>query len=343
MLILGIETATEQVSCAIGGHEGVLGLFEVARGRRHAELLTPAIEFVCRQADITLDEIGAIAVDTGPGLFTGMRVGIATAKAMAQALRVPVIPMTSLDLLALPLRYADRLIAAVIDARRGEVYHASYRQVPGGVQRLEGPAVGPVDDLVADLLATGEDACSSATARCGTGSGHLREAFAGSSSRSSGWPIRRAAPLVQLAHAKALREEWATGRGAAAVPAPARCGDQLGHPGVGAEESPAREDRPVRRARRAVTVRSCPCGAATSAASSRSKSVYPRPWAASVFASEIEQVPRARRYYVAQSAAAWSATAGCWWRRTRRTSRTWPSIPASAGRASPAGSAGPRP
>ena len=59
VLILGIETATEQVSVAIGGHEGVLGMFEVCRGRRHAETLTPAIEFVCRQADVELAEIGA--------------------------------------------------------------------------------------------------------------------------------------------------------------------------------------------------------------------------------------------------------------------------------------------
>ena len=77
MLILGIETATEQVSVAIGGHEGVLGMFEVCRGRRHAETLTPAIEFVCRQAEIELAEISVIAVDVGQGLFTGMRVGLA--------------------------------------------------------------------------------------------------------------------------------------------------------------------------------------------------------------------------------------------------------------------------
>ena len=71
MLILGIETATEQVSVAIGGHEGVISTFEVARGRRHAEILVPAIEFMCRQADIELCELGCIAVDVGPGLFTG--------------------------------------------------------------------------------------------------------------------------------------------------------------------------------------------------------------------------------------------------------------------------------
>ncbi|HET9601761.1 MAG TPA: tRNA (adenosine(37)-N6)-threonylcarbamoyltransferase complex dimerization subunit type 1 TsaB [Acidimicrobiales bacterium] len=207
MLILGIETATPQVSCALGGHEGVLGLFELARGRRHAELLTPAIEFVCRQADVTLGEIGSIAVDVGPGLFTGMRVGIATAKAMAQALRVPVIPVTSLDLLALPLRYADRLIGAVIDARRGEVYHAFYRQVPGGVQRLDAPALGSVDDLVADLVAMGEEALL-----VGDGALRHREQISAATRRvdfAEQWlAYPSAAPLVQLAHARALREDW---------------------------------------------------------------------------------------------------------------------------------------
>ncbi len=84
MLTLGIETATPQVSVAIGGHEGVIGLIEIARGRRHAETLVPAIEFLGRQTDIALDEISVIAVDVGPGLFTGMRVGLATAKALAR-------------------------------------------------------------------------------------------------------------------------------------------------------------------------------------------------------------------------------------------------------------------
>ena len=54
MLILGIETATEQVSVAIGGHEGVLAMFEVCRGRRHVETLIPSIEFVCAQADVDM-------------------------------------------------------------------------------------------------------------------------------------------------------------------------------------------------------------------------------------------------------------------------------------------------
>src|SRR5688572_1872669 len=153
MLILGIETATEQVGVAIGGHEGVLGLHELSRGRRHAETLVPAIEFLCRQADVELAEFGCIAVDVGPGLFTGMRVGMATGKALAQALRVPMIGISSLDLLAFPLRHTDRVIAAVIDAKRGELFYAFYRQVPGGVQRVTDLSVGRPEELIADLLA----------------------------------------------------------------------------------------------------------------------------------------------------------------------------------------------
>lgn len=204
MLILGIETATEQVGVAIGGHEGVIATFEVARGRRHAEILTPAIEFVCRQADIDIDEIGCIAVDVGPGLFTGMRVGLATAKALALALRVPVIGISSLDLLAFPCRHTDRVVVPVIDARKAEVFWAMYRQVPGGVQQVSAPTVGPVADLVADLLARSQDVLC-----VGDGAQRYRDEIMEGYRCEISAPVHpSAAALVQLAHAKALREEW---------------------------------------------------------------------------------------------------------------------------------------
>ena len=204
MLILGIETATEQVGVAIGGHEGVIATFEVARGRRHAEILTPAIEFVCRQADIGLDEIGCVAVDVGPGLFTGMRVGISAAKALALALRVPMIGISSLDLLAFPCRHTDRVVVPVIDARKSEVFWAMYRQVPGGVQQVSAPTVGPVDDLVADLLARSQE-----TLCIGDGADRYRnEIVEGFRCEISGPVHPSPGALVQLAHARALREEW---------------------------------------------------------------------------------------------------------------------------------------
>ncbi len=204
MLILGIETATQQVGVALGGHEGVIALFEVARGRRHAEILAPAIDFVCAQADIGLDELGLVAVDVGPGLFTGMRVGLATAKALALALRLPMIGIPSLDLLAFPHRRSDRMVVPVVDARKGEVFYAMYRPVPGGLQQVSEPRAGPVDELVADLLARSQD-----TLCVGDGAQRYRaEILDGFHCEIAEEAHPSAGPLVQLAHARALREDW---------------------------------------------------------------------------------------------------------------------------------------
>jgi tRNA threonylcarbamoyladenosine biosynthesis protein TsaB len=204
VLILGIETATEQVGIAIGGHEGVIAQFEVARGRRHAEILVPAIEFLCRQADIEIDEIGCIAVDVGPGLFTGMRVGLASAKALALALRIPMIGISSLDLLAFPCRHTDSVVVPVIDARKAEVYWAMYLPVPGGVQRVGAPAIGPIDELIADLLARSQDVLC-----VGDGAARYRDEILEGYRCEISAPVHPSAgALVQLAHAQALREEW---------------------------------------------------------------------------------------------------------------------------------------
>lgn len=207
VIILGIETATAQVGCALGGVEGVFASFHAARGRRHAETLVPAIQFVCDTAQVDLDEIGVVAVDIGPGLFTGLRVGIATAKAMASALRVPVIGLSSLDLLAHQVRHSPRLIVPVIDGKRGEVFSATYRHVQGGIQRLSEPRVGTAADLANELRAHREEALL-------VGDGALR--YADVLAEDSGqielgqlgtqWPS--AADLVELAQPRALREEF---------------------------------------------------------------------------------------------------------------------------------------
>lgn len=206
MLILGIETATIQVGCAIGGHEGVLATFHAARRRRHVEALVPAIEFVCEQAGVSLNELAAVAVDVGPGLFSGLRVGVTTAKTLAHALRLPVIGVPSLDLLAFPVRHSNRLIVPVIDARRGELYYGFYRHVPGGVQCLSGYHVGKPEELVSELMARGEDVLM-------VGDGVVRYAdeladvvrceLAGSPHL---YPS--ASALVALAHPRALREDF---------------------------------------------------------------------------------------------------------------------------------------
>jgi tRNA threonylcarbamoyladenosine biosynthesis protein TsaB len=206
VLILGIDTATPQVSVAVGGHEGVLASTQSARSRQHAELLTPAIEFTCRQARVELSEISVVAVDLGPGLFTGLRVGIAAAKAMAHALRAPMIGVASLDLVAFPVRFTPRLIVAAVDARRGELFHAFYRQVPGGVQRLTDYQVGTADELASEIVARGEECLL-----VGDGALRYREVFEGLARveiADEGLAYPSATSLVQLAHARALREEF---------------------------------------------------------------------------------------------------------------------------------------
>ena len=206
MLILGIETAGSQVGCAIGGHEGVLASAHAGKGRRHAENLAPQIDFVRRQAGIELGDLGAVAVDVGPGLFTGLRVGIATAVAISHALGVPMIPITSPDLMAFPARWSSRLIVTALDARRGELFTALFRKVPGGIQRVREVNVCTPDDLAAELEVADEPALL-------VGDGALRYADTFHDIRriemaEQGLAQPSARSLVQLAHARAMREEF---------------------------------------------------------------------------------------------------------------------------------------
>ena len=206
MLILGIESAGSQVGCAIGGHEGVLASAHAGKGRRHAENLAPQIDFVRGQAGIELSALGAVAVVVGPGLFTGLRVGIATAVVMSHALGVPMIPVTSHDLMAFPARWSSRLIVTALDARRGELFTALFRKVPGGIQRVREVNVCTPDDLAAELEVADEPALL-------VGDGALRYADTFHDIRriemaEQGLAQPSARSLVQLAHARAMREEF---------------------------------------------------------------------------------------------------------------------------------------
>lgn len=211
MLLLGIETATRRVGVVLSSEDGMLGRVELGGHAdvgppRHAERLVPAIKYCCEQTGASLDHVSAIAVGVGPGMFTGLRVGVTTAKVLAQALRVPMIPIPSLDLLAYPLRHAHGLVVPAIDARRNELYYALYRTVPGGVQRASDYEVGAPDDLVAELEARGEESLL-----CGDGALRFASAFADVKHAELAGP-GHAAPslsaLAELAIARYQREEF---------------------------------------------------------------------------------------------------------------------------------------
>lgn len=206
MLVLGIETATAQVGVALGNTDGALASFHVTLERRHAESLVPAIAFLTRQAGVDLHDVRVVAVDIGPGLFTGLRVGLSTAKTIAYALAVPMVGVSSLDLVAHEARLTDRLLVATVDARRGEIFHASYVRVPGGVQRISEPAVSTPADLAGEMQAVDRDVLL-----VGDGARRYASEFADLKGvevvpDDSMNPNARA--LVDLAQPRAMREEF---------------------------------------------------------------------------------------------------------------------------------------
>jgi tRNA threonylcarbamoyladenosine biosynthesis protein TsaB len=166
VILLALETATDLVGAALLRSDGGVAERSHVGGRAHAELLAPAIEEVCGLAGCRLEEVDALAVDLGPGLFTGLRVGVATAKALGQALGVGVLGVSSLDVLAAgaveaaPDRRSARVVA-VVDARRGEVFAAAYDFGSDGdgpdpaAVRTDRAVALPPDELVAwcDALA----------------------------------------------------------------------------------------------------------------------------------------------------------------------------------------------
>jgi tRNA threonylcarbamoyladenosine biosynthesis protein TsaB len=156
VIVLGIETSTPQTSVALGTEQGVMASTQLASKARQDQVV-PILEHLLDWTGLELSQVGGVAVGVGPGLFTGLRVGVATGKTLAQVLSVPIVGIPSLDVLAYGIRYTRRLIGAVIDARRGEVFHALYRGVPGGVMRVGEYGVAPPSHLAAELEAAREE------------------------------------------------------------------------------------------------------------------------------------------------------------------------------------------
>ncbi|WP_445144434.1 tRNA (adenosine(37)-N6)-threonylcarbamoyltransferase complex dimerization subunit type 1 TsaB [Dyella sp. Tek66A03] len=131
MNLLAIETATEACSVALIHGDEVIARSEIAP-RRHAELVLPMADALLAEAGLGRHALNVIAVGRGPGAFTGVRLGISLAQGMALALDIPVVTVSSLAALALEAPEDDAAILAVIDARMGEIYAASYRRDDNG-------------------------------------------------------------------------------------------------------------------------------------------------------------------------------------------------------------------
>ena len=172
--ILGLDTSTTHVGVALGVDGAVVAHTAEPAERRHAEMLVPAIDALLRGAGVRPAALDALAVGIGPGLFTGMRVGVTTAMVMARALEIPVVAVPTLDLLARPHAADGRIVAPVVDAKRREVFSATYATGPDGLRRITDDAVGPAVGVADALEALGRDVLV-----VGDGAAAFPDAFAG--------------------------------------------------------------------------------------------------------------------------------------------------------------------
>lgn len=151
MKILAIETATPGASVALVEDSSTLAAASRIDRVGHATFLVPAIDFCFDQVGWSPSDLDAVVVDIGPGLYTGIRVGLATAQGLAAAFGIPVIPATSVDTIAFEARTGHRSIWAMVDVRRGQFAVARFRPVPGGVVRVDETQLVTPDVLHARL------------------------------------------------------------------------------------------------------------------------------------------------------------------------------------------------
>ena len=125
--ILNIETATKNCSVALAKNGETILCKEIAEeGYSHAERLHVFIDVVCKESEISVQDLAAIAVSQGPGSYTGLRIGVSSAKGLCYALNIPLIAVDTLHVLASQVKIAEGLIVPMLDARRMEVYSAIF-------------------------------------------------------------------------------------------------------------------------------------------------------------------------------------------------------------------------
>ncbi len=148
-MILALNTATRQSSVALLElNHTVVAEHLMPEGTGHFGHLMPAVDGLIKSAGINLKDIRCVSVATGPGSFTGLRVGLALAKGICQALRIPIIGISSLRALASQLPLSPDPIAPVLTSRRGEVFTALFRQNgETGLRRIEKDGCFKLDEL----------------------------------------------------------------------------------------------------------------------------------------------------------------------------------------------------
>ena len=145
MTILAIESSSLVASVAITEDDVMIAEYTIDYKKTHSQTLLPMIDEMCRMTDFQLEKIDAIAVSAGPGSFTGLRIGSATAKGLGLALKKPLIHVPTVEAMAYNFYDTEKYIVPIMDARRNQVYTGIYTSHEGNVEEVVGQCILPMD------------------------------------------------------------------------------------------------------------------------------------------------------------------------------------------------------
>lgn len=157
MKILGIDTSSLAASVSVIEDSKLICEYTINTKKTHSQKLMPMIENMLKISDINVNEIDLIAVCEGPGSFTGLRIGMATAKAIAHVNNLPIISVNSLELLAGNMNLCDKKICSILDAQRTQVYTGQYKFENNELIELKNIDVVDIDVLLEELKNSSEE------------------------------------------------------------------------------------------------------------------------------------------------------------------------------------------
>jgi len=158
MKLLMIDTSSIVATAAVLKDSQLMCETIVNYKKKHSEKMMPAIDHMLKDAGLTIQEMDAFGIVIGPGSFTGIRIGLATVKGLAQALNKPVVAVNALEGLAYNLPYTEGLIYPILDAQRNEGYTAGFTFKNGQMHTVMQAAVLPIEEMITQLKATKADA-----------------------------------------------------------------------------------------------------------------------------------------------------------------------------------------
>lgn len=151
MNILAVDTSATSASVCVALENKIIGEFSINTSLTHSQTLVPMIEQVIEKTGVSMDSIDAIAVNAGPGSFTGVRIGVAAVKGIAFSRNIKCVSVSTLESMAYNMLDSECIVCAVMDARCSQVYNALFRISNGKVERLVEDRALSLADLKLDL------------------------------------------------------------------------------------------------------------------------------------------------------------------------------------------------